>query len=481
MSRRTVRLVSVLAAFLLIASACGDDDDDDVGASDGATTTAAAADTTTTAGGDTSTTVADDGGGGDTTTTALPTDVELTDSFRGVTADTIKIGVAMIDFQQLYDNGFIDRPFGDLQLAYQAAIDEVNENGGILGRQIEAVYDLYFPVGDTEGLETCISFTEDEEVFAVLGVIPGFFTTVLDCITREHETVHIGFELNAPEVDAAGGLLVSPGITADRRLDGLLSLLDQTDALEGATVAVLGSQTEEDRINDSVVPALEAAGVEVAEVGLIETSSADATAIDAATAVVAERFRSSGVDTVVLAGLTAPSRVPALFAAMGGGVQFYADAASALLDQAQAAEDQTPFEGAITMEGLGEDNGEQIADPNMQECIANWEERHPDVPVVDPAELAEGEPNVFAAIRDACNQIAVLVAAAAAAGPELTNDSWIEGIQTVGDIELYAIPYASFGPGKFDAEDGFKLVRFSSAVGENGGYEDLSELLDITP
>ncbi len=477
--RRTPFLTLALS-LALVAAACGDDDDTET-SEQPVTETTLGTETSLAPTDDPTTTVAPGGDSETTTTTVLPTDLPLTDSFRGVTAETIKIGVAMLDFQQLYDNGFIDRPFGDLELAYQAAIDEVNDNGGVLGRQIEAVYDLYFPVGDTEGLDTCIQFTEDEEVFAVLGVIPGFLTTIIDCITRDHETVHIGFELNQASIEAAGGLLVTPGITADRRLDGLLALLEQTGDLDGSTVAVFGSQSEQDRIENAVVPALEAAGIEVAEVGLVDTSSADPTQIDAAAAVVAERFRSAGVDTIVLAGLTAPSRIPLFYQAFGGEVQFYSDAAEALLDQAQTAEDQAPFEGAISLVGLGEDDGEQFTEENMQTCIANWEERHPDIPVVDPAQLAEGEPNVFGAIRDACNQIATLVAGAAAAGPDLTNDSWIEGIQSVGEIDLYAIPFASFGPDKFDAEDGFRLVQFSSAVGDNGGFESLTELLDSTP
>ncbi len=468
--RGTRTIIAISLAVSLLAASCGDDDDDGATDTDTTTTAAPPADTTT---------VPTDGTGAPADTTTTGAEVELTDSFRGVTADTIKIGVALLDFEQLADLGFIDRSFGDLELAYEAAIAEINENGGILGRQIEAEYDIYFPVGDAEGLETCVKFTEDDEVFAVLGVIPALFPTVIECITGEHETIHIGHELTRELIDNAGGLLVTSDITADRLFEALLSLLVQTGDLEGRTIAIYGNQDGENRINDILVPAFEAAGFEIADVGIVDTSSADTASIAADTAVVAERFRSNGVDTVFGAGLTSPSQFPTIFQVLGE-VQFYSDGPSALLDQGQTAEDKTPFEGAISLEGMNEDDGEQFAEPNMVACVANFQERNPDIPVINPGELPEGAPNVFAGARDACNELAVLVAGATAAGPNLTNETWIEGIQTVGDIGLYAKVFASFGPGKFDAEDGFRLVRFSATVGDNGGYENLTEILDVS-
>ncbi len=350
----------------------------------------------------------------------------------------------------------------------------------MLGRQLEPVYRLFYPVGAADGEAMCIEFTEDEEVFAVLGVVPGLYATIIDCIVGTHETIHVGFELTAELIDAYDGLLVTPAIVAERRLAGLLAALDAEGELEGRTVAVYGDRNVESRIDDAVLPLLEEYGIDVVEVGIVDTSSADQNQIAAATAVVAERFRSADVDTVFAIGLTAPAHFPTIRSVLPD-VEFFTDQASSLLQNAQSSEDKSPWEGTITIEGPNEDDGEQFNDPRMQECIEVFTARQPDIPVKNPGDITTDEPDTFAGLRDACNVLEVFVRAAEAAGPDLTNESWVAGLESLGDsISLFGQTFSSFGPGKYDAQDGFRLVRFSGAVGETGGFESLTDIIDIT-
>ena len=69
-------------------------------------------------------------------------------------------------------------------------------------------------------------------------------------------------------------------------------------------------------------------------------------------------------------------------------------------------------------------------------------------------------------------------AAATAAGPELTNDSFRTGIESLGSISLPGQALASFGPGKYDGEDGFRLVSFDPDDGEQGSFTPLTEIVD---
>ena len=50
----------------------------------------------------------------------------------GVTATTIKLGIAMIDFDCV--KAFVDEARPKQQAAYQAFVDDINEHGGIGGR-----------------------------------------------------------------------------------------------------------------------------------------------------------------------------------------------------------------------------------------------------------------------------------------------------------------------------------------------------------
>src|SRR4051812_42601487 len=64
-------------------------------------------------------------GGGTTETT----DGKLTDSFRGVTAEAIKVGIVIVDYEAIKQ--FVDFHRGDQQKTAQIFVDWINENGGI--------------------------------------------------------------------------------------------------------------------------------------------------------------------------------------------------------------------------------------------------------------------------------------------------------------------------------------------------------------
>ncbi|NIR41652.1 MAG: hypothetical protein GWN79_27145, partial [Actinobacteria bacterium] len=70
------------------------------------------------------------------------------------------------------------------------------------------------------------------------------------------------------------------------------------------------------------------------------------------------------------------------------------------------------------------------------------------------------------------------VAAATAAGPELTNESFREGLESLGSIDLPGTAFASFGPGKWDGDDGFRLVSYDPFAGEEGAFTPLTDLID---
>ena len=169
-TRHPLRIALVgLAAAALLFAACGGDDDDDA-SSDSTTGTT--------------------GGSG-----------ELTDVGHGVSADTIKVGIAIIDYDAIKD--FVDFTRGDQQATAQVFVDDINKNGGIDGRKIEPVYKKYPPIPgqQPDPLSLCTSWTEDDEVFAVLGVFIDFSGDGLLCLTKDHNTIHIGHELEQPWID----------------------------------------------------------------------------------------------------------------------------------------------------------------------------------------------------------------------------------------------------------------------------------------
>ena len=92
-------------------------------------------------------------------------------------------------------------------------VDYINKNGGIDGRKLVPVYKKYPPIpgGKPDPLSLCTSWTEDDKVFAVLGVFIDFTGQGQLCLTKEHNTIHIGHELDQPWIDESpGGLMLTP-------------------------------------------------------------------------------------------------------------------------------------------------------------------------------------------------------------------------------------------------------------------------------
>src|SRR4051794_8147665 len=78
---------------------------------------------------------------------------------QGVTDSTIKLGLVQVDYSCIKD--FVDFNRGDQEETYKVFVDDLNENGGILGRKVEPVYRDFCPIGNAQALSTCTSFTED--------------------------------------------------------------------------------------------------------------------------------------------------------------------------------------------------------------------------------------------------------------------------------------------------------------------------------
>ncbi len=73
----------------------------------------------------------------------------LTASFRGVTATEIKIAVVTIQFKDCILQ-FTNSTQGDAKKIMQALVDDINKNGGILGRKLTVVFKELCPLKPDE-------------------------------------------------------------------------------------------------------------------------------------------------------------------------------------------------------------------------------------------------------------------------------------------------------------------------------------------
>ncbi len=446
MSRR-FGLAALAVAFALVAAACGDDD-----------TTVDEQESSTTEAAETSAppdTVTDDTTAPETTAEPAPN----TASFRGVTPDTIKIGLAQFDWDRLTAIG-VDLGRTNSDDIYEAALESINERGGIHGRMLDIHTVIYMPVGDTEADAACIEFTEDQEVFMVVG------TTLSDeimCIVEAHETAAIvAAGMNEDRKARAKAPYVTVGVETEERSQGFVQAMDELGILEGATVGVTGSPDVSVEAYNTVVEAFRDIGIDPVE-GLTGDNDEDLLESANEAAVVYERFRSSGVDTAVLT-TGVPLELANAISADYDTDQWLLRLIMTPTGLLDAGVDPSIIDGAYAVVETPQGSSlqpEMANDPLVSECVDSIEEATGRTITYE----LNVEQNDIAAALGACSIAIILERALTDAGPDLTNDSLREAIGGIGDIDLPARKGAHLGPGDFSAGSDLTTVTFDAEEG----------------
>ncbi|MGI9600524.1 MAG: hypothetical protein ACR2QE_01475 [Acidimicrobiales bacterium] len=445
--------VGVLVALGLLAAACADDGDSDADEGEAAT----AAETTTTASAVTSTTA----------------EAVLTDSFRGVTADTITLGYSSIDFDLLNSSFGLDLAFQNFGPQADAVVAWYNDNGGVLGRRMELVHESYLPVGSTTADEVCLKLTEDASVFAVLAGFAGpGAADVNECFVELHDTVLVGPPPRADQAERAGGLWVSAEMSLDRRNEAVARLMADAGVLDDlGSMMVIGSNGDEQPLVDGMAAALMAEGVEVPVTDVV-TTTGDQVATASDVSVWIEAAEAAGVSTVVLLGegelrnQAFFDQAPEFTYIMGNG--------DAISDWESIPPEGLQPGTRILTNNNGSDV-EEAADPRIAECVEVVEQAQ-GVEVIPTSQLPEGDPNYYSGTTGVCRTVAMFVQIAEAAGPDLTNESWVEALDRVPDLSVPGYAFASLASDKVDARDQLVLVEFDL---ETLTFEPISEPVDV--
>ena len=457
------RIAALLLVVLVVAGACtSTSDPDEAGTADGTATTAAPD-----GGAESTTTVSPDGSDGATPTTAGG---ELTDSAPGVTAESIVVGVSMLDFATLVSDGLSPQGWGDQQGVWEALIADLNDRGGINGRTIDATYEFYSPVNEEEAFAVCSRLTEDLESFAVLGGFLGPVEDVSTCITGANSTILIGGRTNEERLSQSNATWIETNSSRSRRQAVLFDLLEENGNLtaDSKVAIVAGNDTQNEA--EEAGELLQARGIEPVAELTNGAAEGDTTATSAEWAVISEVIDSEGADTVLLVGATT-SGIRGIRDA-GLDVEIWAldnDALTALGESVTSEE----ADGVLTATGLTDDRRWEL-DSN-QPCIEAVGAAIPEADLKLPSEYVEGEEEWWRSTMAYCRWLALFEKIASEAGTDLTPESFQTAVESAGSFELPGVPFASLGPDKYDAEDTFVLAQWTAALGENGELEPITE------
>ncbi len=337
----------------------------------------------------------------------------------GVTADSVKVGIQYVDLASLGDIVSLDH--GDYEAAYEAVIDEINGAGGIHGRTIEAVFAPINPIGTEPADAACVQLAEDAQVFLVMGF---FLNDAVLCPLEAHQTAVIGGSMTAERLERAEAPWFTSDIGSDMQVE-VVEAFAEGGIFDGTTLGVYNGPGGDPVQMEVMLTVLDELGVDVVESGTADAPPDDVAAANAATAVVAERFQTSGVDQVLTVGLSGLAwasgtepldyRPQVLFTDPNSILAYTMDAAGrdlSVLDEAVAG----------NIYG-GSQNTYEL--PAMQECLGVIEEAGIEVPAPETREPQD--PELHVAPFAACTYVTLLAALLEAAGEDLNYGSLVAG------------------------------------------------------
>lgn len=459
-------IASLLLAVFAAACSTGDGDDAQVDDDGGTTTTDAPDDDTPT-----TTTAVDD----TTTTTVVDAEVPRTASFTGVTEDTIRIGIGHWD-TSVFGFGF----FGDPNEVVDALTGAINDRGGVNGRRLEPTVVSFSPADNEGMLAACITLTEDAEVFAVLGGMRGDANF---CVFEQHETILIGSQVGAQgealertRAPIAGFFAAGTAVE-----ENFIAQLDEIGWFDDSTRVGIhydGNVTS-DRVSSVAEAALADLGLEIGITLNIDDLGLSEDELENRAEIMRQQVRDADIDRMLI------------FGAAATGYVTYGE-----LDLPLAAPDSSNFTTAISSgvdpadldgtiaAGTRVDLPTDSVDAKTQQCIDDVQAALPDARFEQPGPGVVNtvdDPNHWSYTLIVCRDLDLFVQAATAAGVELTNDSFLAGLESLTETSFAQIPFASFGPGKYNGNDTLRLVEFDADADEDGEVVPLGEPIDLTP
>jgi hypothetical protein len=351
------------------------------------------------------------------------------------------VGITYIDLSALGE--LITLDFGDFETAYQSVIDEVNANGGVNGRMIEADFAPVSPVGDDAADAACAELTQDDPVFVTVGF---FQADQVLCYLETNETAVIGGTMTPERLARANAPWYSLDPSSRLEVDAIRAFADQ--GLLDGNVAVVGTVQNEANLNDVIVPLLDELGIEPVDVGVIDAPDGDVAAQNDATRIIAERFEAAGADTVLVTGeaglpwangIEPTTYRPRNIFPLVNSIRAYTSD--------EANRDLSVVEDAVAG-GLYESPSDELPEGNgIEDSFATQEAAG--LTILPPGDVPEGDPIQIAASGPACVNVSLLVQLLEAAGDDLNYGTFANAGSQLGEVDLPGSPDpATFGPGE---------------------------------
>jgi ABC-type branched-subunit amino acid transport system substrate-binding protein len=386
-----------------------------------------------------------------------------TASDAGITADAIHVGILSGDLRKLVQIGFAS-DIGEVRSLYETFLLDVNAKGGINGRNLTWSYQEFDFIGGEPEMQRACTELFKAPTFAVIA--SDGYSDGMPCVTTEHKTPVLAadpFPVSA--FAAAGGNLFSIPPSTQVSAAAMVELLAQSHALDGKTLGVVYGDRAgmAETVDTGLEPALAKLGKTLVKAQVTGSSAEPGTLAQIDPTI--RKLKNAKVDglfvfedaffgTNLLSAAYKAGYRPQLF---GSDYQRMADAIVLPFISTYQAEPALNGMLGTTYTRVGEDTAGRPADPADDACVTRYAAgQGRDVP-------AYGSQRWSALVR-ICQQLDVFVQGLKDAGANPTRAGFRDALTARATMHIGFGTKGSFGPGKPDAANEFRIVRYDGAT-----------------
>ncbi len=381
----------------------------------------------------------------------------LTASDRGVTATSIKVAVMLVDLGTVSKLG-VNIPGLDpkeQQAVYDAFINYLNSQGGVLGRKLAPVYITFDPIDQDSMTAACVKATEDEKVFAAFDV--GLNGSGQLCFTEQHQTPLIDLGSQGVPVgffERSNGLLFTLFESGVRGLQNLADTLVARGALKGKRIGILDDKQpgNAETVTAGFVNTLKELGYQVEYRADLDADGN--TAASQMPVVVNQMCNVHHVDTVfLLENFLLSSSFVQQADSQGCRPHYIVGDWQAMANDISLTVMPASFAGtAITTFRSGEwrvGKPEPAPDAACRQLYAKQTGK----------DVQRSDGTSYQSMTTTCGMVDLFARAARAVGPNLTRQALSAAFQRLGGHPLPGFGGASYGPQKFDGADPIRTMK----------------------
>jgi hypothetical protein len=315
-------------------------------------------------------------------------------------------------------------------------------------------------------------------VFLVMGGIAGPAIDSVLCFVEQNEHMMIGGTHTPAHFPKRAAPWVAITMSSERRHQGTLALYQELGLLDGKVATYDDSSEHESVTEDVVLPALADLGVDVVQSFTSTIPQGDEVALADQAEIYAEVIKDEDIDTLIIVQSQLAFGIAHMREAGFEGNIVAIDTGEIVLTIGGFDErDPALYEDTYAPMGPSRDEAwELTASQACYDILRDAEGidvRHPD-------DVPDGEANWAGGMVGPCAYLTIFEAAANHAGGDLNPDTFLAGVDAIGEIELANVAFASLGPDKYDANDALRIGQFDSTVGENGSLVPITDVSDIS-